>query len=92
MAPRSFHFPSSSHQIAPSNNSVKVNVDAHVTCGGGVRFGVIIRDNWWTAPGCCCEEYWVKLASDMAEAGAARYGVELARRLGYAVCACSSGV
>lgn len=83
-APRSFPMPSASQWIVPPSNSVKVNVDAHIKSAGGVQFGAIIRDANGQPLVAAVKGSRASWAADMAEAGAIRYGVELARRLGYA--------
>ncbi|KNA14823.1 hypothetical protein SOVF_103940, partial [Spinacia oleracea] len=83
MPVRLFHSPSAVGWIKPPENSVKVNVDAHIIEGVGVRFGVAIRDEVGKLLVAAVKRCLVRWTPELAEAGAARYGVELAQRMGY---------
>lgn len=78
MQSRSHHFPSAGRWFAPPGNSIKVNVDAHVTHGNGVQLGVVIRDDAGALMDAAVKSIDADWAPVMAEAGAVRYGVELA--------------
>ncbi|XP_021722372.1 uncharacterized protein LOC110689847 [Chenopodium quinoa] len=67
----------------PPAGVVKLNVDAHIREGIGVQFGVLIRDNHGGLLAAAVKHCEARWSPDMAEAGAMRYGVELARRLGF---------
>ncbi|XP_021866523.1 uncharacterized protein [Spinacia oleracea] len=69
--------------LPPPSNCVKLNVDAHVLEGNGVSFGAVIRDEEGKLLVAAVKRIGANWQPEMAEAGAARYGVELARRLGY---------
>ncbi|KAK1392843.1 hypothetical protein POM88_011899 [Heracleum sosnowskyi] len=67
----------------PPQDCVKVNVDAHLN-DNGVSFGVVIRDDAGRALVAAVKKVNAKWSPALAEAGATRYGMELARRLSYA--------
>lgn len=84
MAGSTPHPPSASSWVLPPHNCVNVNVDAHVLCGRGVCFGVVIRDEEGKLLLAAVKRMQANWTPTLAEARAARYGVEVARRLGYA--------
>ncbi|XP_021714671.1 uncharacterized protein LOC110682644 [Chenopodium quinoa] len=68
--------------VFPPDGSVKVNTDAHVVDGVLVGLGVVIRDS----EGCllvCATRRCPATTPEVAEAMAVRYGLQVARRLGY---------
>ncbi|XP_056688734.1 uncharacterized protein [Spinacia oleracea] len=83
MVTQQTHFPSASTWIKPPEFCVKVNVDAHTMEGIGVRFGVVIRDENGKILLAAVKSVGARWKPALAEAGAARYGLELARRMGY---------
>lgn len=60
-----------------------MNVDAHVTDCFGVSFGVVIRDNMGQLLVAAAKRIESQWTSEVGEAGAARYGMEVARRFGF---------
>ncbi|XP_021748616.1 uncharacterized protein LOC110714415 [Chenopodium quinoa] len=74
---------SPSYWSPPPSNAIKVNVDAHLMNGSGVQFGAVIRDSRGVLLAAAVKKIDANWSPDLAEAGAARYGFELARRLGY---------
>ncbi|XP_021729758.1 uncharacterized protein LOC110696712 [Chenopodium quinoa] len=72
-----------SSRSLPPAGVVKLNVDAHVREGAGVQFGAVIRDENGTLLAAAVKKCEVRWSSDMAEVGAMRYRLELARRLGF---------
>lgn len=67
----------------PPQSYVKVNVDAHVMHGNGVSMGMIIRDEHGSIKAAGVKRIASNWAPELAEAGAARFGLDVARRLGF---------
>ncbi|XP_010696568.1 uncharacterized protein LOC104909080 [Beta vulgaris subsp. vulgaris] len=63
---------------------VKVNVDAHVSMGNGVRLGVVTRDHDGDVLAATVMRVRSRWEASGAEVAAARYGVGIARRFGLA--------
>ncbi|XP_021749910.1 uncharacterized protein LOC110715631 [Chenopodium quinoa] len=76
--------PSNTAWKPPEQQFVKVNVDAYVPGNAGVSLGVVIRDENGALLCVAVQKTGCRWQSDYAEAAAARYGVEVASRLGYA--------
>lgn len=67
----------------PPANFVKINVDAHITPEREVQFGMVIRDEWGGLRVAGVKKLRVRWKADLAEAGAARWGVWVARQTGF---------
>ncbi|XP_021751023.1 uncharacterized protein LOC110716687 [Chenopodium quinoa] len=80
LAPISF---SRASWIPPQSHFVKVNIDAYVPSNGGVCLGVVIRDEWGKILLLATKKTSCRWSSDMAEAAAACYGTQLARRFSF---------
>lgn len=65
----------------PPPGVVKVNVDAHIRNEGGVQFGMVARDDSGKLVATGVRRMAVNWDPCLAEAGAARFGVEIAHRL-----------
>ncbi|KAL2895927.1 hypothetical protein RDABS01_000461 [Bienertia sinuspersici] len=68
--------------LPPPMGIVKINTDAHVLQGVKVGLGVVIRDNRGAIRAAAVKSLEPR-SVEIAEAEAARYGLELARRLNY---------
>ncbi|XP_074335946.1 uncharacterized protein LOC141673112 [Apium graveolens] len=77
------NIPSSRSWSAPATGRIKENVDAHLNNGNGVCFGVVIRDDRGRLLAAAVKRICGIWSSEMAEAGAALYGLLLTRRLGF---------
>ncbi|XP_021726668.1 uncharacterized protein LOC110693824 [Chenopodium quinoa] len=71
---------SSAGWIPPTHSCLKVNVDAFVPGSAGVCFGVVIRDEFVKLLLIVAKKTNCRWSPKLAEAAAARYGIELARR------------
>lgn len=83
MPPAATRFRSAMAWTPPTHPNVKVNVDAHVLEGVGVRFGVVVRDSTGRLLVAAVKKLEAQWTPEMTEAGAARYGLEVARRYGF---------
>ncbi|XP_021754195.1 uncharacterized protein LOC110719519 [Chenopodium quinoa] len=75
--------PSRASWSAPRRGCVKVNFDAYVPDNGTVRLGVVVRDDSGSLLLVAVRNTGCVWPSEMAEAATARYGIEIARRMGY---------
>lgn len=67
----------------PPGNAVKINVDAHIMEGVGVNLGDVIRKNYGKLLVAGVKRVEADWEPEVAEAGATRFGVELAKKMGY---------
>ncbi|XP_048494306.1 uncharacterized protein LOC125494668 [Beta vulgaris subsp. vulgaris] len=67
----------------PPTTFVKINVDAHVRHDVGVSFGMVIRDEGGNVVAAGVRRIASNWRPALAEAGAAQFGVEVARRMGF---------
>ena len=67
----------------PPASFVKLNVDAHVRHDGGVSFGMVIRDEWGNVLVAGVRRLAANWSPALAEAGPARFGIEVAHRMGF---------
>ncbi|XP_021841252.1 uncharacterized protein [Spinacia oleracea] len=82
-APGVLPFCSEASWYPPPNDTVKVNVDAHIMKDIGVSFGVAIRDGAGSLILEAVKRMNAQWQPEMGEAGAVRYGLEVARRFGF---------
>ncbi|KAL2899415.1 hypothetical protein RDABS01_024497 [Bienertia sinuspersici] len=68
---------------SPPNEVVKVNVDAHVSVDGKVGLGAVIRDHRGKIKVAVVHRIKARSKPEVAEARAALYGIQMARRLGF---------
>lgn len=69
------NIPTTRSWSAPATGRIKVNVDAHLNNSNGVSFGVVIRDDRGRLLASAVKRLNVNWSSEMAEAGAALYGL-----------------
>lgn len=69
--------------IPPPQNELKVNVDAHILEVFRVCFWVVMRDRLGCLRMAAVKRVEAMWETEMAEAKAARYGLELATRFGF---------
>lgn len=76
-------YPSAIAWNPPLQHTYKINFDAHVMEGMGVSFRFAILNNEGKMVVVAVNRHDAVWSSEMAEAGAARYGLEVAQRLGF---------
>lgn len=75
--------PTQSTWRCPPTTFVKINVDAHVRHDVGVSFGMVIRDDGGNVVVARVRRIASNWGPALAEARAARFGIEVARRMGF---------
>ncbi|KAL2933422.1 Telomere length and silencing protein 1-like protein [Bienertia sinuspersici] len=75
--------PSRTTWSVPAAENVKINVDVAVFNGGGVGLGAVFRSETGSVLAVVVQRRMAWWKADMAEALATRFGLSIARRLGY---------
>ncbi|KAL2941643.1 hypothetical protein RDABS01_029993 [Bienertia sinuspersici] len=75
--------PSRTAWCVPTAGNVKINVDAAVFNGGGVGLGAVVRSETGSVLAVVVQRRMARWKADMADALATRFGLSIARRLGY---------